>query len=103
MFEEKLIDSYRQRTRGFPKYEKREPDIAFYTKLKKLSTQKTVIGELCHKNGNISSDNENLMTIVTDLYTNLYTPTPVDESVQEKLLSNVDHKLTNTPTVYVGR
>ena len=63
--------------------------------MEKRSAQRTVIGELRHKNGDIYSDNGNLMTIATDSYTDLYTPTPVDESVQEKLLSNVDHKLTN--------
>ena len=95
MFEEKLIDGYRQRTRGFPKYEKREPDIAFYAKLEKRSAQRTVIGELRDKKGDVFSDNENLMKIVTDFYTDLYTPTSVHDSVQEKLLSNVDQKLTN--------
>ena len=34
------------------------------------------------------------MHIVTDIYTGLYTPSPVDESVQEKLLGNVDRTLT---------
>ena len=34
------------------------------------------------------------MCIVTDFYTGLYTPSPVDESVQEKLLGNVDRTLT---------
>ena len=33
ILEEKLIDGCRQRTRGLPKYEQREPDIAFYAKL----------------------------------------------------------------------
>ena len=32
-FEEKLVEGYRQRTQGLPKYEQREPDIAFYAKL----------------------------------------------------------------------
>ena len=43
MFEEKLIDGYRQQTRGFPKW---EPDIAFHAKLEKRSAQRMVIGEL---------------------------------------------------------
>ena len=94
ILEEKLIDGYRQRTRGLPKYEQREPDIAFYAKLEKRSAQRNVIGELRDKNGEVYSDNQNLMHIVTDFYTDLYTPSPVDESVQEKLLGNVDRTLT---------
>ena len=38
--------------------------------------------------------NKNLMHIVTDFYTNLYTPSPVEGSVQKKLLGNVDRTLT---------
>ena len=95
IFEEKLIAGYRQRTRGLPKYEQREPDIEFYAKLEKRSAQRTVIGELRDKNGDVYADNPNLIHIVTDFYTELYTPSPVDASVQEKLLGNVDHTLTD--------
>ena len=94
ILDEKLIDGYRQRTRGLPKYEQREPDIAFYAKLEKRSAQHTVIGELRDKNGVVYSENGHLMQIVTDFYTELYTPSPVDESLQEKLLGNVDRTLT---------
>ena len=94
ILDEKLIDGYHQRTRGLPKYEQREPDIAFYAKLEKRSAQRTVLGELRDKNGEVYSDNGHLMQIVTDFYTELYTPSPVDESVQEKLLGNVDRTLT---------
>ena len=93
IFEEKLIAGYRQRTRGLPKYEQREPE--FYAKLEKRSAQRTVIGELRDKNGDVYADNPNLIHIVTDFYTELYTPSPVDASVQEKLLGNVDHTLTD--------
>ena len=95
IFEEKLIAGYRQRTRGLPKYEQREPDIEFYAKLEKRSAQRTVIGELRDKNGDVYADNPSLIHIVTDFYTELYTPSPVDASVQEKLLGNVDHTLTD--------
>ena len=94
-FEEKLIAGYRQRTRGLPKYEQREPDIEFYAKLEKRSAQRTLIGEPRDKNGVVYTDNANLINIVTDFYTDLYTPSPVEESVQEKLLGNVDHTLTD--------
>ena len=94
IFEEKLIAGYRQRTRGLPKYEQREPDIEFYAKLEKPSAQRTVIGELRDKNGDVYTDNPNLIHIVTDFYTDLYTPSPVEESVQEKLLGNVDPMTT---------
>ena len=94
-FEEKLIEGYRHRTRGLPRYEQREPDIEFYAKLEKRSAQRAVIGELRHKNGTVHSDNQHLLDITTDFYAELYTPNSVDESVQEKLLDNVDHKVTD--------
>ena len=93
-FEEKLIEGHRHRTRGLPRYEQREPDIEFYAKLEK-SAQRTGIRELRHKNGTVYSDNQHLLEIKTDFCTELYTPNSVDESVQEKLLGNVDHKLTD--------
>ena len=63
--------------------------------LEKRSAQRTVIGELRDKSGDVYTDNANLINIVTAFYTELYTPSPVDESVQEKLLGNVDHTLTD--------
>ena len=95
IFEEKLIEGYRHRTRGLPRYEQREPDIECYAKLEKRSAQWTVIGELRHKNGAVYSDNQHLLDNTTDFYTELYPPNSVDESVQEKMLDNVDHKLTD--------
>ena len=89
-FEEKLIEGYRHRNRGLPRYEQREPDIEFYAKLEKRSAQRTVIGELRHKDGTVYSE-QHLLDITTDFYTELYTPNSVDESVQEKLLGYVDH------------
>ena len=74
LFEEKLIDGYRQRTRGLLKYEQREPDITFYAKLEKRSAQRTVIGELLDKHGEAFSNNENLMHIVT--FTPIFIPHP---------------------------
>ena len=82
-----MINGCRQRTRGLVKYEQREPDIEFYSKLEKRSAKRTLIGEL-RTNGEVYSDNKNLMNIVTDVYTDLYTPSPVNESVQEKRFGN---------------
>ena len=61
----------------------------------KQSAQRTIIWELRVKNGEVYSDNENLMHIMTDFYTELYTPSPVEESVQEKLSGNVDRTLSS--------
>ena len=63
--------------------------------LEKRSAKGTVIGELRHPNGEVYSDKKNLMNIMTDFYTDLYTPSPVDESLQEKLLGNVDRTLSD--------
>ena len=67
VFEEKLAKGYRHRTLGLPKYEQREPGIAFYAKLQQRSAHNTVIGELRHKGREVYSDNPTLLNIVTDL------------------------------------
>ena len=95
IFEEKLVEGYRHRNRGLPKYEQRAPDIAFYADLQQRSAHSTVIGDLCHKDGEVYSDNPTILNIVTDFYADLYTPSPVDGSVKEKHLGNVDRTLTN--------
>ena len=91
---EKEIQGYQIRTRGFPKYEIKEPDIEFYAKLEKRSYQKSVIGELMEEKGTLYSDNENIIKIATEYYTKLYTPAPVHYIKQQTLLKNVDKKLT---------
>ena len=100
IFEEKQINGYRQRIRGLPKYEQREPNIAFYAQLEKCSAPRTVVGELRHKNVEVDSDDTMLMDIATDFYSDLYTPSPVDESVQE---GHVDHTLTDQQNVCLTR
>ena len=90
-----MVEGYRHRTRGLPKYEQRAPGIAFYAKLQQRSAHSTVIGGLRHKDMEVYSDNPTRLNIVTDFYTDLYTPSPVDGSVQEKHLGNVDRTLTS--------
>ena len=88
------IRGHQIRTRGLPKFEIKEPDIEFYAKLEKRSCQKNIIGELQDENGNIHSENEKLITIATQYYTKLYTPSPVDYIKQTNILKNVNKKLT---------
>ena len=69
--QEKEILGHQIRTRGFPKYEMKEPDIQFYAKLEKRSFQKTIIAELEDEDGKIYSNNENLIRIATRYYKEL--------------------------------
>ena len=99
LHEEKEVDGYRARTKGVPKYEQKEPAIAFYAKLEKRKGQKNVIGELKDKEGHVFSDKDNLLRIVHDFYQDLYTPCPVDLRVQDTLLHNIDKKVSEAHKV----
>ena len=97
--EEREINGHRARTRGIPKYEVREPNIAFFAQLEKRSVQRSVIGELRDTDGSLFSDNYNLRRITYDFYSALYTPTHVDTNVQDTLLRNIDRKLSDAQRV----
>ena len=84
------IQGHQIRTRGHPRYEINEPNIDFYAKLEKRSAKKSIITELQDENGQIQTGNENLMKIVENYYTTLYTPSPVDIAKQQQLLKNID-------------
>ena len=88
------IQGHQIRTRGHPIYEINEPDIEFYAKLEKRSAQKGLILELQDEDGQIKTGNENLLQIVENYYTNLYTQSTVDIIKQQQLLKNIDTQIS---------
>ena len=93
--EEQEIEGYRTRIKYLPTHEKGEADIAFYSKLEERKIAKNSIGQLAEKmNGQIYTDNENLIRISNTFYSELYTPTKVKLKKQHKLLSNIKKKIT---------
>ena len=92
--QKKEIQGHQIRTRGQPVYETKEPNIEFYAKLEKRSAKNNTITQLQDKKGQIQTDNENLVQIATDYYTKLYKPSPVDEMKQQRLLKNIDLKIS---------
>ena len=93
--EEKEIEGYIRRVKFLAPYEKCENDVAFYSKVENQKRANDRINQLAEKKeGEIYTDNENIMRIATNFYKDLYTPNRVNEKIQEKLLRNVKSKLS---------
>ena len=88
------IEGHKIRTRGQPVYEMNEPNIDFYAKLEKRSAQRQVISELQDENEDRQTENEKLLRIAENYYTNLYSESITDEPKQDKLLAIVDKKVS---------
>ena len=93
--EDKEIEGYIRRIKYLAPYEKNEYDIAFYSKLEGQKRANDRINQLAEKKeGDIYTDQQNIMRISTEFYKNLYTTEKVNTSTQEKLLRNVKTKLS---------
>ena len=93
--EDKEIEGYIRRIRFLVPYEKAEPDIAFFSKVEGQKRANDRINQLAEKeDGQIFTDNENIMRISTNFYKDLYATDNVNEKAQEKLLRNVKTKLS---------
>ena len=92
--EEVEVEGYRVRTRNLPKYEPNEPNIAFYAKLEQRCAKRSTIGNLMDQEGNVTSDPNSLKETITQYYTKLYSPSPIDPRSQDTLLKNVNKHIT---------
>ncbi len=93
--EQKEIEGYIRRVKFLAPYEKSEPDIAFYSKLENQKKTNDRISQLAEsKDGEIFTDNKNILRIATTFYTKLFTSDKVNEKVQHRLLNNVKTKLS---------
>ena len=93
--EEFEIEGYKRRVKYLASYEKAEPDIAFYSKLEEKKIAKDIIGQLSEtKDSEIYTDKENIMKIATKYYSDLYTPSKTNRKTQDKLLRNIQKKIT---------
>ena len=93
--EEREIEGYIRIVKYRVPYERGEPDIAFYSKLEEHKIAGDIIGQLAEtKDGKIFTDKGNVMRIATKFYTDLYTPSKVNIAKQDKLLKNIDKKVT---------
>ena len=93
--EDKEIEGYIRRVKFLAPYEKTECDISFYSKLEGQKRANDRISQLAErKDGEIFTDQENIMRISTEFYQKLYKTEKVNERIQEKLLRNVKTKLS---------
>ena len=67
------IEGYKRRNRFLADYEKAEPDISFYAKQEAKKVSNDTIGQLSEsKDGEIHTDQTNIMKISAEFYKNLY-------------------------------
>ena len=93
--EETEIEGYKIRVKYLAKFEKGEPDIQFYSKIHDKKVAEEIIGQVAeNKDGEIYTDNANIMRISTKFYTELYTQNKVNPRTQDKLLRNIRTKIT---------
>ena len=93
--EDKEIEGYIRRVKFLAPYEKTECDISFYSKLEGQKRSGDRINQLAEKkDGEIFTDQKNIMRISTEFYKKLYTTEKVNNRIQEKLLSNIKTKLS---------
>ena len=93
--EDKEIEGYIRRVKYLAPYEKTECDISFYSKLEGQKQANDRINQLAEKkDGEIYTDQGNIMRVATDFYKKLYRTENVNEKTQEKLLKNVKTKLS---------
>ena len=84
--EQKEIEGYIRRVKYLAPYEKSESDIAFYAKLENQKRAKDRINQLAeHKEGEIFTDQKNIIRIATGFYKDLYTPSKPNETTQKRL------------------
>ena len=94
-FEMEDIEGYKRRNRYLAAYEKAEPDMQFYAKQEARKISKDIISQLAEeKNGQIYTGKEKIMEISTSFYEKLYTPNTVNTTTQDKLLKNINKKIT---------
>ena len=93
--EEKEIEGYIRRVKFMAPYEKSEPDISFYSKLENQKRANSRISQLAEsRDGEIFTDNDNIVRIASNFYRDLFTSDRVNEKIQQKLLGNVKTKLS---------
>ena len=88
------IEGHQTRIKTQPKFEYGEPDIAFFAELERKSSKKKNICQLMNKDGQMKHDTEHMKEIATDFYTNLFDTKQTDDKIANKLLQNVNKKVT---------
>ena len=89
------IEGYTKRLKLLAPYDKAEPGIAFYADMERKKASKEVIGQLAeNKDGPVYTTKTKITEITTNFYKNLYTPSKVDSTTQEKLLKLINKKFS---------
>ena len=89
------IEGYTKRLKLLAPYDKAEPGIAFYADMERKKASKDAIGQLAeHKDGPVYTSKNKITEITTNFYKNLYTPSKVDSTTQEKLLKLINKKFS---------
>ena len=93
--EKSEIEGYKARIKHLPTFHKDEPDIAFFAKVESRCKSNAAITQLAPaKNEKIYTDNASIIRIAKDFYTNLFTPNKVNAATQDRLLRNIENKIS---------
>lgn len=102
---EKEVEFLNKKVKGailrakIPHFENNEVSISHISKLEKLKGEDNTIFSLKDKDGILREGTENVLEIVHDFYSNLYTKEPEDERLQDRLLENISRTLTDEQTL----
>ena len=88
------IKGHQIRTKGQPSFEINEPNIEYYFKLEQRSRQKGVISHLQDEKGKVLTNSEDMIKLAERYYKSLYTPSRTDVLRQQRLLRNVDKRIS---------
>ena len=86
----KRIEGHRTRIKTQPRFEQCEPKIDFYASLEKKSSRKKTISHLVDAAGTTVHSQAEMASVVSDFYTDLFSPKASDHNIGSKLLGNID-------------
>ena len=94
-FEDQEIEGHRVRTRMLPTFEKSEPNMSFFSRLEKRFIKQSRINSLKDSDGIQVTRSQDLLDVASKFYTELFTASKTDSSVQKALLKNVNKTLSS--------
>ena len=83
--------------------EEGEINISYYSKLEKRRAEENAIFSLQGQDGLLAEGTTNILKIVKQYYTNLYSKEPEDEALQDRLISNIDKTLAEDDKAGLSR
>ena len=78
-----------------PHLETNEKEISLYARFEKITAEKNLIYSLIDDSGTLQQGSHNVMKVVHDFYSNLYTRDPECSDSQKYFLDKIDKKVSD--------